>query len=111
LSEAITRGIAPDGGLYVPERFPTIDPASAGGDLSLRAVGPWLLQPFFEGDRLAGEVEEICSVAFDFPVPEQPLRDDTSVLELFHGPTAAFKDVGARFLAECLSRLNAGGER
>ena len=111
LSEAITRGIAPDGGLYVPERFPTIDPASAGGDLSLRTVGPWLLRPFFEGDRLAGEVEEICSVAFDFPVPEQPLRDDTSVLELFHGPTAAFKDVGARFLAECLSRLNAGGER
>lgn len=111
LSEAISRGIAPDGGLYVPERFPRVDPATVGDDLSLPAVGSWLLRPFLEGDRLAAELEEICAAAFDFPVPTRPLRDGTSVLELFHGPTAAFKDVGARFLAESLSRLNAGEDR
>src|SRR5690554_7358491 len=102
LSEAITRGLAPDGGLYIPEQFPGSDPTRAGEDLSLTAVGSWLLRPFFVGDRLAGELEEICAAAFDFPVPVEPLRDGTAVLELFHGPTAAFKDVGARFLAECL---------
>ena len=106
-SEAISRGLAPDGGLYIPEHFPEMDPAGVGEDLSLPVVGAWLLRPFFEGDRLAGELDEICATAFNFPVPVETLPDGTGVLELFHGPTAAFKDVGARFLAECLSRLNA----
>src|SRR5690606_4806887 len=102
----------PDGGLYVPERFPSLDPEpSAMPHASLPAVGEWLLRPFFEGDRLANGLGDICKEAFNFPVPLRLLRDDTAVLELFHGPTAAFKDVGARFLAGCLSRLNAGADR
>lgn len=111
LSEAISRGLAPDGGLYVPERFPAIDPAVLGGGQSVGEVGERLLRPFFEGDVLEPELAGICSRAFDFPIPLKPLRDGTAVLELFHGPTAAFKDVGARFLAECLSRLHAGAEK
>ncbi len=111
LSEAISRGLAPDGGLYVPERFPELDPAEAPRGASLAEVAEWLLRPFAAGDRLAEALPEICRDAFNFPVPLKPLRDTTAVLELFHGPTAAFKDVGARFLADCLSRLNAGAEQ
>src|SRR5690606_30921338 len=84
LSEAISRGLAPDSGLYVPETFPTLDPAQLGEDTSLASVGEWLLRPFFEGDRLAGALGDICRHAFDFPVPLEPLRRSTAVLELFH---------------------------
>lgn len=118
LSEAVSLGLAPDGGLYVPERFPRVapatfapDPAASPSEQAVAEVAEWLLKPFFEGDRLASELRSICESAFDFPIPLQPLRDRTAVLELFHGPTAAFKDVGARFLAECLSRLHAGAEK
>lgn len=63
-----------------------------------------MLLPFFEGDVLAPQIAEICSEAFNFPIPLNYVSD-SAVLELFHGPTAAFKDVGARFLAACVSRL------
>ncbi|HET6763194.1 MAG TPA: threonine synthase [Longimicrobiaceae bacterium] len=104
LSEAITRGIAPDGGLYVPEHFPAIeiDPAE---ERSLPAVAARVLAPFFAGDALAPMLDDICAEAFDFPAPLRMLRDGTAVLDLFHGPTAAFKDFGARFLAACLARI------
>jgi threonine synthase len=104
LSAAVERGLAPDGGLYVPERFPRVDPSSFGGDTPLAEVAERLLAPFFAGDALEGELGEISREAFTFPVPLRELGRGTAVLELFHGPTAAFKDVGARFLAGCLSR-------
>jgi threonine synthase len=63
-----------------------------------------VLRPFLEGDELQHALDDICARAFDFPVPLVELRDGTAVLELFHGPTAAFKDFGARFLAECMVR-------
>jgi threonine synthase len=110
LSEAITRGIAPDGGLYVPGHFPRIDVA-ADEALSLPAVAARVLAPFFAGDALATSLPEICTEAFDFPAPLRMLRDGTAVLDLFYGPTAAFKDFGARFLAACLARIPARDAR
>jgi threonine synthase len=104
LSQAIARGIAPDGGLYVPEAFPRVEAAGIG-DLSLPSVAAAVLAPFFAGDALAAELPAICAEAFDFPAPLRILSDRTAVLDLFHGPTAAFKDFGARFLAACLSRI------
>lgn len=104
LSEAVERGLAPDGGLYVPERFPALSPALLDGEDSLAEAAARVLAPFFAGDRLQGALEDICHEAFTFPVPLKELRDKTAVLELFHGPTAAFKDVGARFLAGVMSR-------
>ena len=75
--------------------------------MTLAEVGARLLAPF-SGDALAGSLGEICAEAFDFPTPLKPLAaTDTFILELFHGPTAAFKDVGARFLAACMKRLRA----
>lgn len=91
-------GLAPDGGLYVPERFPEFDPRSFSGSESMPEMGTRVMAPFLEGDALAPHLASICREAFNFPIPLRPLRDTTSVLELFHGPTAAFKDVGARFL-------------
>jgi threonine synthase len=104
LSEAVQRGLAPDGGLYVPEHFPSLSPDGLDGAETLPEVAARLLAPFFAGDPLEGALDEICREAFNFPVPLKELRDGTAVLELFHGPTAAFKDVGARFLAGMLSR-------
>lgn len=111
LDEAILRGIAPDGGLYVPTAFPTVDADALAHAPDLPAAAAQLLAPFLQGSSLEADLPAICAAAFDFPVPLRPLRTRTAVLELFHGPTAAFKDVGARFLAECLPRLAANGER
>ena len=113
LSQALQRGLAPDGGLYVPARFPAMTVADFDGRESLAAVAPRFLAPFFEGDPLAPELDAIVAEAFNFPVPIVPLKtvDDASVLELFHGPTSAFKDFGARFLAACMGRLTRGSTR
>lgn len=110
LSQAIAAGLAPDGGLYVPEIFPKIRSLEVGSDLAETATQ--LIAPFFEGDALAPELPAICREAFDFPAPLLPLATtEDHVLELFHGPTAAFKDFGARFLAACLTRLRKQEDR
>lgn len=105
---AIQAGIAPDGGLFVPDRFPSFDPADFDGMESLAELGATFLSPFFEESELSARLPDICRQTFDFPAPMRPVRGhaDLYVLELFHGPTAAFKDFGARFLAATLSELN-----
>lgn len=108
LSEAIQTSLAPDGGLYVPVSFPTFKVSNFHELTSWSEIGKRMLAPFFEGDALAPQIADICSEAFNFPILLSYVSE-TAVLELFHGPTAAFKDVGARFLAACVSRL--GGRR
>ena len=104
LSQAIAAGLAPDGGLYVPEALPPVRDLIPGRDIAGTATA--LLAPFFAGDALEGELASICREAFDFPAPLRSLgTPDDHVLELFHGPTAAFKDFGARFLAASMARL------
>lgn len=95
-SEALQRGIAEDGGLYVPREFPHFDISKfvSWQDLALQITAP-----FFEGDVLEASLVDAVKSAFSFPLPLKSLNENTAVLELFHGPTAAFKDVGARFLA------------
>ena len=103
LSAAIAAGLAPDGGLYVPQALPA--PRTWQALPTLAQTAAQVLAPFFDGDALAPALPAICSQAFDFPVPLRPLaRRGDHVLELFHGPTAAFKDIGARFLAAALAR-------
>ena len=110
---ALTQGLAPDGGLYVPESWPTLAADAFDGASTLPEVAEVLLRPFVAGDALAGEVGAIARDAFNFPAPLEPVNADgtLSVLELFHGPTAAFKDFGARFLAASMQRLRAGAAR
>jgi threonine synthase len=108
-SAALTAGLAPDGGLYVPAELTRLTPEDFAGLDTLAQVGTRLLQPFLHGDALSDSLFDICAEAFNFPVPLKALAaDDTYLLELFHGPTAAFKDVGARFLAACMKRIRAG---
>jgi threonine synthase len=108
LSFAMAQGLAPDGGLYVPNSMPTIDVAALPTDLSLPEIARLSLARFFTGDGLQDELAAITRAALNFPAPTTPVagaRDPLFVLELYHGPTAAFKDFGARFLAECQQRL------
>ena len=102
-SEAILKGLAPDGGLFIPESIPRIPE-----DFTL-SKGAWYamyqaMKPYFEGDELEGDLEEIAKNAFSFPVPFHH-NDGKDTLELFYGPTAAFKDFGARFLAFSMEKL------
>jgi threonine synthase len=111
LSDAIARGLAPDGGLYVPARLPAADPAGIAGVLRLPDVARAALAGFFAGDRLQPALGEIADAALDLAAPTTAVAacpDPLFALELYHGPTAAFKDFGARFLAESLQRLEAG---
>jgi threonine synthase len=110
---ALTQGLAPDGGLYVPEVWPSIPLSAFNGVSSLPDVAAVMLRPFVANDPIAPEIGAIVRDAFDFPAPLVPVAQDgmLSVLELFHGPTAAFKDFGARFLAATLQRLRAGATR
>jgi threonine synthase len=104
---ALAQGLAPDGGLYMPEAWPVIPQSDFAGASSLAEVAEVMLRPFVAGDPVAPEIGKIVREAFDFPAPLVPVADagKLSVLELFHGPTAAFKDFGARFLAASLARI------
>lgn len=114
LGAAIAQGIAPDGGLFVPESFPNFVPHDFDGLTELPDIGARLLKPFAAQDPLESEIGAICRAAFDFPAPLVPLPQapaPVSVLELFHGPTSAFKDFGARFLAATMERIRRGAAR
>lgn len=114
LGEAIARGIAPDGGLYIPQEFPHFGTRQFDGEAELPGIAERLLTPFAEGDPLAAEIGAICREAFNFPAPLVSLEQapaPASVLELFHGPTCAFKDFGARFLAACMERIRRSEKR
>jgi threonine synthase len=111
LSQAIEQGLAPDGGLYVPTRLPRIDPLPQTAQLpqtgELPQIARLSLAAFFDGDPLQPLLGEIADAALNITAPTTPVaagREPLFALELFHGPTAAFKDFGARFLAESLQR-------
>ena len=108
LSRAFAQGMAPDGGLYVPAPLPALSARTLASAVALDLLAERLLAPFFQGDELAAELPAIATEAFTFPAPLRPVgagAERLSILELYHGPTAAFKDFGARFLAACLARI------
>ena len=103
IDAALVAGLAPDGGLYVPERIPVID-IEPGDTLAQTACD--VLAPYFVESSLRDALPAICAHAYSFDAPLRAMAGgDDHLLELFHGPTAAFKDYAARFLAEALSRL------
>ncbi|MCZ8063901.1 threonine synthase [Silanimonas sp.] len=107
---ALGAGLAPDGGLYVPERLPRLDArdVEAIPDGRLADTLAAVLRPLLGNDPLAARLDALCAEAASFEVPLVPLRGSGDhLLELFHGPTAAFKDLAARFLAASLSSLRA----
>lgn len=106
-AEAVIQGIAPDRGLYFPEEIPYF-PAEFWKNLANHAIpelGVKLMKPFV-GDAIPDtQLEAIVQETLDFDIPLIPLKDRLYTLELYHGPTMAFKDVGARFMARCLGYL------
>ena len=102
-SDAILKGLCPDGGLFIPREMPRLSPSFTLSKGAWYAMYTAML-PFFEGDELEGDLEEICRSAFSFPVPFHA-AGGKDTLELYYGPTAAFKDFGARFLAFSMEKL------
>jgi threonine synthase len=111
LGSALLEGLATDGGLYVPERIDRRTLDDFDGLATLPNVAQAFLSPFFEGDALQKDLGGLCASSLDIETPMPQIAEDTYLLELFHGPTAAFKDYGARFLASTLATLRATNAR
>ncbi len=111
--QAVIKGIADDGGLFMPVEIPAI-PKSIMQDLpalSFLEISFQIAQHFF-GDELSSEnLNTIVTDALNFPVPLVSLDNGIHILELFHGPTLAFKDFGARFMARLLSCYTQNDDR
>ncbi len=105
--EAVLKGLAPRGGLFVPESLPQVDAEFIEhlDSLSLQDISFKLLHPFVGDDLSDVQLNAVINHTFQFDIPVQQIAETgIHVLELFHGPTWAFKDVGVRFLAGCLSQ-------
>ena len=107
-AEAVVEGLAPDKGLYFPERIPSLpeDFWLSDEDLNPWDLGAAMMAPLAEGalshDELLGMLKEVLN----FPLDLHEIEDNVYALELFHGPTHAFKDVGARFLSRVLRKVS-----
>ncbi|MFM7840050.1 MAG: threonine synthase, partial [Chitinophagaceae bacterium] len=110
--EATLLGQAPDKGLYFPEQIPIFDPTllSSLGNYSEAEIAFRIISPYVGDCLSSSELGQIVSETVNFPIPLVPVAPAISALELFHGPTLAFKDVGARFMSRCLGSFvkNAG---
>lgn len=102
--EALFRGLAPDGSLYIPESIPPLNarPADHGITHHFPDMASDVLSAFID-DMPTEKIQSIAEGAFNFPIPLVKLEENLFLLELFHGPTLAFKDIGARFMARALS--------
>jgi len=102
--DALFHGMAPDGGLYVPEQIPHLPTPflDSLSSQSLHTIGRQVVSHFVD-DIPAQDLSRLIERAWTFPIPLVKLEENLFLLELFHGPTLAFKDVGARFMAQALS--------
>ncbi len=107
LKEAVIRGLAPDRGLFMPVSVPVISRAMLEGfrGMDLTAISVQLSQALFGEDIPEKELKKITEEAINFDTPLVEVEEGIYALELFHGPTLAFKDVGARFLARLLAHF------
>jgi threonine synthase len=108
LAEAVTRGLAPDKGLYMPEKINAIPAAFFNNieDLSLQEIAYVVANTLFGDDVDSESLKQIVYDTLSFEIPLVKVTDNIYSLELFHGPTMAFKDVGSRFMARLLSYFN-----
>ncbi len=106
--QAVINGLAPDRGLYFPEKIEPLPPSFFDKiiNLSDEEIAFEAIRQFVGHDIPEKELKKIIKETLCFPFPVLELEENISTLELFHGPTMAFKDVGARFLARCLGYFN-----
>ncbi|CAN5178754.1 threonine synthase [soil metagenome] len=107
LKEAVIRGQAPDKGLYMPERIPTLPDTFYHNlrGLPFDEIAFKVAWALFRDDMELGDVRHIVEDSLNFPIPLVKVEPGMYSLELFHGPTLAFKDVGARFMARLLGHF------
>ncbi len=110
LRRALLDGLAPDGGLYMPEQIPawSVDDRIGLAAMPLGELGARILAPYVGGEVATEKLLAIADDALDFPIPLVEVEPGIHALELFHGPTLAFKDVAARVMARLFAVLTAG---
>jgi threonine synthase len=102
--QAVKRGLAPNKGLFVPEHYITL-PKDFWDNLygmSLQEIGYQVGRQYVGDEIPDNDFRNLCNDVLNFDIPLVKVKDNIYSLELFHGPTCAFKDVGARFMARCL---------
>ena len=112
LKEAVVGGLAPDKGLYMPERIPSLPKAffKNMANMSLQEISYVVANTLFGEDIDSEKLKNIVYETLNFDIPLVYIKDNIYSLELFHGPTLAFKDVGARFMARLLAHFNTSEE-
>jgi threonine synthase len=111
--EAVIQGIAPDRGLYFPEKITPL-PQSFFEEIELLSkeeIAFQVIQQFVGNEIPEVELKQIIAETLCFDFPCVPIEDNVYALELYHGPTMAFKDVGARFMSRCLGYFNRNSDK
>ena len=103
---AVKQGLGKNQGLFFPETIPALDNIDELLAMPLVERSVQVLYPFVKDDLSKDQLTDIVTSAFNFPAQIQPISKDRAILELFHGPTLAFKDFGARFMAKCLQAFS-----
>lgn len=107
--QAVLRGLGRNQGLFFPESFQTLSDVAGLLQESFVPRSVAVLHHLIGDEISETRLEAMVSTAFDFPIEVPQLADGTRALELFHGPSLAFKDFGARFMARCLAEFHDGG--
>jgi threonine synthase len=107
-SQALQLGLGKDRGLFFPSKIPKLDDMDAILALPFVARCKTILGAWLSDELGQTQVDMLVEKAFDFSLPLTRVDDNRACLELFHGPTLAFKDFGARFMAQCISALAEG---
>nr|WP_247670844.1 threonine synthase [Alteromonas sp. MMG017] len=107
-SEAVKRGLGKQQGLYFPTHIPKLENIDELLEMPFAERSIAVLRAIIGDELNNGELEEIINTAFAFGAPVEQVSDNVYTLELFHGPTLAFKDFGGRFMAQTLSRISEG---
>ena len=112
LGEAVLKGLPDDNGLFMPERFPKLSDEFIYSleDYSFQDIAFEVSKCLFQGAIPGEDLKELIKNSITFPAPIQSLDSQTHILELFHGPSLAFKDFGARFMAQLMSYFNQADE-
>lgn len=105
-AQAVKQGLGRNQGLFFPKELPQIEDVETLLAMPFVERSVKVLAPFVEDSLTEKELSDIVTNAFNFPALIQPISENRATLELFHGPTLAFKDFGARFMAQCLQAFS-----
>src|SRR5438094_436602 len=107
LREAFLHGLAPDRGLYLPEKFPklALEEIASFSKMEYYEIAFRVLSKFMSGIISDDDLAAICRDAYDFPIPLEHVYDRVHVMRLDQGPTASFKDFAARFMARLMGKF------